>query len=377
MDFDLTEEQLQKQEEYKKFVDEEVVPTAKEFDLQSKVEMDLIKKMAGKGYLGAIVPKKYGGLDLDMITLGLLHEEFGRGYTSVQNILTVYGMALMGICKFGSKEHKEKWIAPILSGDIVPAFALTEPNVGSDIKSIETVAEKKEGSFVLNGKKKWITLGQIADLFLVFAKCGDKPTAFLVERNTPGVNVEPIKDVYGLRANMLAEIEFNNCEIPETNMVSKIGVGISNVAGFSLDIGRYTTAWGCVGLAQACLESSARYARKRKQFGQALRSHQLIGKMITEMIVETKAARLLCFNAGYSRETMSVDAVNDTLSAKYYASTAVTKIANMAVQIHGANGVGNEYPVQRYLRDSKIMELIEGATQLYELLISSNSIRNI
>lgn len=376
MNFELSSEQRECQEEFKTFVNEEVIPNANQFDSDELISAEFIKKLAEKGYLGASVPKVYGGKGYDAITLGLLNEEFGRGYGSAQNLLTVYGMVMQGILKCGSNEQKKYWIPRIISGEAIGAFALTEPNFGSDTKGMETAARKVEGGYILSGRKKWITLAQIADMFLIFAQCEGKYCTFILEKNTPGLTINPINGMLGLRANMLAELVLEECFIPQQNLVGKVGSGLSTVAAFALDQGRYTTAWGCIGIAQACLEKSISYSRNRIQFDSPIMHHQLVRKMVSEMVVGVKTGRLLCLNAGCLRDMRDPDCISETLVAKYYASKMVNSIATNAVQIHGATGCSLESPVQRYFRDAKIMELIEGSTQMHEILIASNAFRN-
>lgn len=212
---------------------------------------------------------------------------------------------------------------------------------------------------------------------MIFAKCEGKPTAFIVERFREGFNTKPMSGLLGARASMIAELSFENCRIPSQNLLGQIGTGLSHVALSSLDYGRYTIAWGCVGLAQACLEASIDYASKRVQFGRPIRENQLIQKMITEIAVQLKASRLLCFKAGYLKDTGDPDSIMETWSAKYYASTMVTMAADYAVQIHGGNGCHEGYPVERYFRDAKINEIIEGTTQMHELLIAAQEIVNV
>ncbi len=376
MKIELTKEQLDNQEEFHSFATKEIAPYAAKNDLEERTPPELIKKLADSGYLGSMIPKEYGGLDMDMITIGLLNEEVGKACSSVRGLLTVHGMVALAILRWGTKEQREYWLPKMASGKIIGAFGLTEPNVGSDAKSVETTAVYEDGKYILNGHKKWTTMGQIADIFLVFAKCDDKPTAFLVERTSPGFSTKPITDLIGCRASMIAELLLENCSIPEANIVGRIGTGLSHVALNSLDYGRYTVAWGCVGLGQACLEESLEYSRKRKQFGTSLRQNQLIQKMITEMVVDIKAARLLCFNAGYLKDIGDPDTIMETWNAKYFASKMVNKVAYDAVQIHGANGCSRQYPVERYYRDAKINEIIEGTSQMHEVLIATNAFRN-
>ena len=375
MKLELTPEQTRYQEEFRAFVDQEIIPYAARFDQDERLPNEIIQKLARKGYLGSMVPKQYGGLGLDMITLGILNEEVGRGCSSVRSLLTVHGMVSLAILRWGAPEQRDYWLPRLCSGEIIGAFGLTEPGVGSDAKSITTAAELTGEDYQINGSKKWITMGQIAGLFLIFAKYGDKPTAFLVESNRPGFSRRPITGLLGARASMVAELQFDNCRIPRENLIGREGAGLTHVALSSLDYGRYTIAWGCVGLGQACIEESIAYSRKRKQFGVVLREHQLIQKMITEMVVQVKAARLLCCKAGYLKDTGDPDSIMETWIAKYFASTMLTQVTGHAVQIHGANGCCREYPVERYYRDARINEIIEGTTQMHEVLIATNAIR--
>lgn len=370
MKIELTPQQKQAQFEFKAFVDEEIIPHADQYDRQEHTPNELIKKLAQKGYLGAALPKDKGGSGMDAIAFGLLNEEIGRGCSSLRSLLTVHNMVSQALLKWGNKFQKENWLPKLASGEIIAAFALSEPNVGSDAKSIETTATRSGDYYVLNGQKKWITYGQIANVFLVFAQDEGKPTAFLVEKNTPGLTVKPVFGMLGTRASMLAELHFNNCKIPLENLVCRQGFGFSHVASFALDYGRYSVAWGCVGIAQACLEACIQYTNKRQQFGVYLKEHQLIRQMIAEMVVNIKAAKLLCYQAGYLKDNSDPKSIMETSIAKYFASTTATKTANDAVQIHGANGCSSEYSVQRYLRDAKIMEIIEGSNQIQQITIA-------
>jgi glutaryl-CoA dehydrogenase (non-decarboxylating) len=375
MKIELTPEQKKYQAEFKAFADREIAPLAGENDREERIPPELIKKLTDQGYLGSMLSKDYSGNSMDMVTLGLLNEEIGRGCSSVRSLLTVHGMLGLALQRWGTEEQKKAWLPKMVTGEVIGAFGLTEPNVGSDAKSVETTATPSDGGYIINGRKKWITMGQIADLFLIFAQCEGKPTAFLVEKTSPGFSTKPIKGLLGARASMVAELHFDDCRVPKENLVGMVGTGLSHVALSALDYGRYTIAWGCVGLGQACLEESIYYARKRKQFGGPLRENQLIQKMITEMVVNVKAARLLCFQAGYLKEIGDPDSIMETWVAKYFASTMVVKVASDAVQIHGANGCCQEYPVERYYRDAKINEIIEGTSQMHEVLIATNAFR--
>ncbi|MBN3884990.1 MAG: acyl-CoA dehydrogenase family protein [Nostoc sp.] len=370
MKIELTSQQKDDKSKFIGFVNKEVVPHANSSDQEEYTSPKLIEKFAHQGYLGAVIPEEFGGKNMDMITYGLLNEEIGRGCSSLRSLLTVHSMVAYALCRWGNKSQKEYWLPKLSSGEVIAAFALSEPNVGSDAKSIETTATLSGDSYILNGQKKWITYGQIADVFLVFAQYSGKPSAFLVEKNSPGLLIQPISGMLGVRASMLAQLNFQDCRIPQENLVGRLGFGFSYVASSALDYGRYSVAWGSVGIAQACLEACIQYTSERKQFGVYLKEHQLIRQMITEMIVNVKAARLLCYQAGYLKEIGDPNSITETSIAKYFASTTATQVANNAVQIHGANGCTNEYSVARYLRDAKIMEIIEGSTQIQQIAIA-------
>jgi alkylation response protein AidB-like acyl-CoA dehydrogenase len=330
----------------------------------------LIKRIGEQGYLGLNLPVQHGGHGKDMITLGLLHEEAGRGCSSIRSLLTVHGMVAQSILLGGSAFLKKHWLSRLATGEVIGAYGLTEPKAGSIAQSVKTQAECAGDYYVLNGLKKWISFGQIAGVFLIFARCKGKPTAFLVERDTPGVSIEPIFGMPGTRAAMLAELHLKDCRIPKENRIGPEGSGFTQVLPATLEFGRYSVAWGSVGIAQACLEACMTYAGERKQFGSYLKDHYLIDKTLTDMITSVKAARLLCYQAGYYKDVCDPRTLTETLIAKYFASTMATRVANDAVRLHGANGCSSEYSVQRYLRDAKVMEIVEGSTQFLEMSIA-------
>lgn len=369
----LTQRQLNHKKEFKKFVDRDIIPYSAFHDQEERLHPKVIESLKKSMYLGSMIPKEYGGLGLDWITIGILNEEIGRGCSSVRSLLTVHGMVSLAIVKWGSEQQKKSLLPKLATGEILGAFALTEPEVGSDASSIETSAVSKGDSFIINGQKKWTTMAEIADIFLVFAKYNGEPAAFLVEGHSKGFYRSPMRGLMGVKASMIAEIQMDNCCIPQDNLVGTIGTGLSHVALHCLDYGRYTVAWGCVGLAQACLEESVRYSRKRTQFGRPIIENQLIKQMISHMVVNTKAGRQLCYKAGYLKDMADPDSIMETWAAKYFVATMVNKMASDAVQIHGANGISKDFPVERYLRDAKINEIIEGSTQIHEIFIANNT----
>jgi len=369
MKIDLSAQQKEDRAAFRAFTDEEIVPYANEYDRQERFPPELIKKLGQRGYLGYLIPKEYGGAGKDLITYGLLNEEIGRGCSSTRSLLTVHGMASRAVVKWGTKQQKQDLLPRLASGEVIGAFGMTEPAAGSDVEAVETTARFCCDHYVLNGVKKWVSFGQVADLFLIFGRCEGKHTAFLVERTSPGFSMKPVSGMLGVRASMLAELRMEECRIPKENVVGKIGFGLP-IASSALHYGRYSVAWGCVGIAQACLNACVEYSNRRKQFGKYLKDHQLIQKMISDMVTNLRAARLLCFQAGYCTEIKDAEAVMATLIAKYFASTTATKAATDAVQIHGANGCSGRFPVERYMRDARIMEIIEGSTQIQQITIA-------
>lgn len=375
--YGLNEAHLRAQSEFQTFTDKHIDPFANQWDREEVCPQSVIESLAEAGYLGVTISKNYGGSEMDPITFGLLCEELGKSSFSLVSLLTVHGMVCQVIKKWGSKKQQESWLPKLASGKILAAFALSEPDVGSDPNGVETIASPiDDESFLLNGKKKWISCGQIADLFLVFAKCEGRQTAFLLNRNTPNFHIKPIQGMYGFRSAMLAELSFVNCRVNKEDIVGKIGFGFSHVGSTALDHGRYCIAWGCVGLGQACLNASLSYATERKQFGEHLYKHQLIQQMIANMTTNIRAARALCIHAAYLKLHNEPDLIMETSIAKYFASQMALSAANDAVQIHGANGCSSEYSVQRYLRDAKIAEIIEGSSQIQQIIISQYAHQN-
>jgi glutaryl-CoA dehydrogenase (non-decarboxylating) len=355
--------------EFRAFATAEIAPFADAWDRAEEIPRELVGRLRELGYLGSNVSPEYGGLGRDMITYGLLTEEIAKGCSSVRSLLTVHDMVAHALARWGSRELRERYLPSMARAEVLGALALSEPNVGSDAKSVETTAVDDGDAWVLNGRKKWTTFGQIAGLFLTFASVGGQPAAFLVERESPGLTVTPLRGIVGTRASMLAELTFEDCRIPKAQLVGRVGFAISHVVAAALEQGRYSVAWGAVGIAQACLEASRAYAGERHQFGVPLADHQLIRAMLTDMIVDVRAARLLCLRAGSLRQSGDPGAFMETMAAKYFASRVATRSANDAVQIHGANGQTEDYPVARYLRDARVTEIIEGSTQIQQITI--------
>lgn len=368
--YQLTEKQVDKQALFREFVTSELIPVASRVDREEHIPVEVIKRMIEHRLWGTDIPQEYGGVGLDAISYGLLNEEIGSGCSNVRNMVGVQGMVSNAILKWGTKEQKQHWLPRMASGEIIGAFALTEPDIGSDAKNIVTSAVKDGTDYIITGKKKWITLGQNANLFLVFAQSVGKVGAFLLESGQKGFTTEPMNGLVGLSGSMLAELKFDSCRVPKENVIGKVGFGLTHVANYGLSYGRYSTAWGCVGLARACLDASIHYTETRKQFETFLKDHQLIKKMIADMMTNTEAARLLCIKAGHLLAEGNEKSIMETSVAKYFASTIAFKAATDAVQIHGANGCRADYPVERFMRDAKILEIVEGSTQIQQILIA-------
>lgn len=374
MIYGLTKQHQELRKEFEDFIKKEIAPYAAEFDKKEYLPRKIIKLLGDRGYLGIAIPTEYGGMGGDAISIGLLFEEIGKACTSVRSLLTVHSMVSIALQKYGNEEQKRQWLPQMATGKIIGAFGLTEPKAGSDTQGLETEGIQSKEGYVIQGMKKWITMGQVADIFLIFAKINNKPTAFLVNRKLPGLEIRSVRGMIGARASMLGEIMLDKCVVAEDCIVGQVGTGLTHVAAMSLDLGRYSIAWGCVGAMEACFKCSVKYAKKRNQFGHMIGSNQLIQKMLAEMLVEMNASKQLCLEAAFFRNAGDPESVLKTCIAKYYTSKALVKITADAMQIHGANGCSSEYPIERYYRDSKINEIIEGTSQIQELLIASYAI---
>ncbi|MEV5880467.1 acyl-CoA dehydrogenase family protein [Streptomyces sp. NPDC052101] len=363
----LTAQQEQARKEFRAFADRHIAPHADAWHRAQRTPPEIIRLLADEGLLGLSVPSAYGGGGCDAVTLGLLAAELGRACSSVRSLLTVHTMVAHAIARWGSRELKETWLPRLARGERIAALAVSEPGAGSDAAGVTTRLVRDGDDWVADGHKKWITYGETADLFLVVGRSEEGPTALLVERDTPGLRTELIEDMIGIRASMTANVYLEGCRIPGGNLLARPGLGVSHVVGAALDLGRYTVGWGCVGILDACLEASVDYAGRREQFGSLIKDHQLVRRLISDMYTHARAARLLCLEAGRLRDARDPGALAATSTAKYFAATTAGRAAADAVQLHGANGCSSDYPVQRLLGDSRVMEIIEGSAQLHQV----------
>ena len=378
MDFGLTEEQKMIQALARDFANNEIVPVARENDRQEKFPWEVLRKMAELGLLAGPIPTEYGGMGLDYVSHGLITEEIGRACSSVRTTLSVHiSLCQLTLLKWATEEQKRRYLPRLARGEIIGCFALTEPNVGSDAASIETTATRRGDGWVLNGAKTLISNGGVAGLAIIFAQT-DKSLghhgigAFLVERDAPGFTTKDIHGKLGLRSSNTAELFFEDCYVPQENVLGQIGDGFK-MALSALDSGRFSVAAGCVGIAQGCIDACIRYAQARHQFGRPIGSFQLVQELIAEMIVNTEAARLLVYRAAALKDK-GLPNTRETSIAKYFASEVALKAANDAIQVHGGYGYLDEYPVERYMRDARVASLYEGTSQIQKLIIARDAL---
>ena len=356
MRVELTAEQRAARAEFRAFAKEEVAPHADRFDREEAIPTALIGRLAERGDLGSLVSAEHGGLGRDMITYGLLTEELGKACSSVRSLLTVHDMVAHGIERWGSAALRERWLPPLARGRVIGALAVSEPGAGSDASGIETVALAEGDSFLLSGRKKWISFGQIAGLFLVLAKLEDKPTAFLVEREMPGVTVKPLAGITGTRASMLAEIFLDGCRVPKENLIGRPGFGVSAVISTALDHGRYSVAWGAVGLAQGCLDASRAYAAERRQFGRTIGSYQALRHLLADMYVRQSSMWSTVLYAAAALDDDLPDAEPTAAVAKAYVARSAREVAHGALQVFGGIAFTEEHQAHRFLRRIVVRE---------------------
>jgi butyryl-CoA dehydrogenase len=373
MDFDLTGEQELVRETARAFTDREIVQRARENARNGHFDRDLVGLMADQGYLGAIVPRAYGGAGLDYVTYGLVVEEIGRGDSAMRTVISVQtSLVCSSILAWGSEEQKRHYLPKLCSGEWLGCFGLTEPEAGSDAASQRTRATKVDGGWRLNGAKMWISLGNHARVALIFAQT--EPAlrhrglaCFLVDTADPGYQAQEIHHKMGLHGSDTASIALDDVFVPDDAVLGEVGKGF-RIAMSALDSGRYSVAAGCVGICQGCVEESVRYATERRQFDRPIASFQLVQAMLAEMRVRTDAARMLVWRAGFLRDRER-PCTTETSIAKLYATEAAVWCANEAIQVHGGAGYVDDHPVERWFRDVRVTTLYEGTSQIQKLII--------
>ena len=376
LNFDLSEEQRLLEQSVREWGAREVAPTIRELDREHRFDRAVFPQMAALGLLGISVPADYGGAGMDYLSLGLACEELEYVDTSLRVIMSVHvGLNSLTLLAWGTEDQKRRYLVPQAQGTKIATYGLTEPSAGSDARGIQTVAVKQGDRYLLTGEKIWISLADVADHFLVFAWTDlDKKkrrdtsgmSAFIVERGFAGFSSATLTQKWGILAGNTGSFKMEEVEVPRENLVGEEGEGFK-IAMFALDQGRYTVAAGATGLIRACRDASVKYAKERKTFGVEIGSHQLVKEMIAQMESDYQTSRLLWQRAGWLKNAGRRN-TRETGLAKWFATVASERAAGDAVQVHGANGYSDEYPVGRFYRNCKGAVIYEGTREIHKIM---------
>jgi glutaryl-CoA dehydrogenase (non-decarboxylating) len=376
MNFDFTDDHRLLEQSVREWGTREIAPRIRDLDRAHAFDPNILSQMAALGLLGICVPTEYGGAGMDYLALGLASEELEYVDTSLRVIMSVHvGLNCLSLLTWGTEAQKQQYLIPQAQGKKIATFGLTEPAAGSDVRGIQTVAVKAGDRYLLTGEKMWISLADVADHFLVFAwtdlekkKQRDTSglTAFLIERGFRGFSSGTIKEKWGILAGNTGYFKMDEVEVPDENVLGRPGEGFK-IAMFALDQGRYTVAAGATGLIRACRDASATYAKERKAFGVEIAQHQLVKQMIAEMESDYQVSRLLWMRAGWLKNVGRRN-TRETGLAKWYSTVASERAAGNAVQVHGANGYSDDYPVGRFYRNCKGAVIYEGTREVHTLM---------
>ena len=376
MNFDLSNDHRLLEQSVREWAAREVAPRIRDLDREHRFDRGIVPQMAELGLLGVCIPQEYGGAGMDYLCLGLASEELEYVDTSLRVILSVHvGLNSLTLLAWGTDDQKQRYLMPQAQGVKLATYGLTEPSAGSDARGIQTVAVRKGDRYFLTGEKMWISLADVADNFLVFAwtdlekKKQRDPSgmsAFIVERSFKGFSSATLTQKWGILAGNTGSFAMDEVEVPRENLVGREGEGFK-IAMFALDQGRYTVAAGATGLIRACRDASAAYAKTRKTFGVEIGSHQLVKEMIARMESDYQSARLLWQRAGWLKNVGRRNTRESGL-AKWFATVASERAAGDAVQIHGANGYSDEYPVGRFYRNCKGAVIYEGTREIHAIM---------
>jgi glutaryl-CoA dehydrogenase (non-decarboxylating) len=372
IDFQPTEENRLVQRTVRDFVTDEIAPHIREWDEKGEVHREVFARMADLGLLGAPIHAAWGGSGMDYVSFALICEELERGDTAFRVVQSVHvGLNSLTLMQWATEEQKQRWLVPQAKGEKLATFGLTEPGVGTDAGNLASTAKRDGDSYVLNGEKVWISLADLADHFLVFATVDRSKghrgiTAFVLERGMAGLTTGTLHGKLGIRAGNTGTITMDGVRVPADHRIGEEGEGFL-IAMSAIDQGRFTVAAGNVGLAQACLDASLKYAHERETFGDEIGRHQLVKQMLAKMVAGIEAGRLLVWRAGFLKNH-AVRNTRETSLAKWHATDHAVQSALDAIQIHGANGYSNEFPVERYLRNAKAAVIYEGTSQLHTLI---------
>ena len=376
IDFDLGEEHQLLENSVREWGAREVAPRIRELDREHRFDKNILTQMADMGLLGCSVPQEYGGAGMDYISLGIVSEELEYVDTSLRVIMSVHaGLNCLSLLTWGTEDQKQRYLVPQAQGKKIATYGLTEPAAGSDVRGIQTVAIKRGDNYYVTGEKMWISLADVADNFLVFAwtdleKKKNRDTsgisAFIIERAFKGFSSGTLKEKWGILAGNTGFFKMDEVEVPAANLLGREGEGFK-IAMFALDQGRYTVAAGATGLIKACRDASTKYALERQTFGQRIAEHQLVKEMIAQMESDYQASRLLWMRAGALKNAGRRN-TRETGLAKWYSTVASERAAGDSVQIHGANGYSDEYPVGRFYRNCKGAVIYEGTREIHKLM---------
>ena len=379
MNFELTEDQLLIKEMARDFARKEIEPRANSLEKSHQFPTELLEKLADLGILGMSIPPQYDGIKTDTLSLILVLEEISRVLPSLSVIVSVHcSLFCYAILKFGSDRQKNKYLPRAAKGELLGAFALTEPGAGSDIFGLNTKAEKKGDFYHINGTKAWVTTGSDALAHVLFATTksqqGERQlSAFIVEKDFPGLRIAKIEEKMGLHASVTAEVVLEDCQVPAENLLGEEGQG-AKIALHCLDGSRIGIAAQSVGLSQRALDEAARYAKQRQAFGKPIADLQAIQFMIADMATPLDSARLLTYRACFLQD-QGISFSKEASMAKLFASEAANKIAYMALQIHGGYGYSKEFPVEQLYRDARVLTIYEGTSEIQRLVISRHLLR--
>jgi len=374
MDVFLNEKNQAVRRSVRAFCERELMPIAKDLDLEARFPWEVVEKMGKLGYFGIQVPKEFGGAGMDAVSYVIVIEEISRACAGLGLCLTVhYGVGVYPIMAFGTDEQKNKWIPPLAKGEKIGAFCLTEPNAGTDPGGIEATAFRDGDHYVVNANKVFVTNGGVADVCLIFARTnaegGHKGISVIVaERGTPGFVVGDLEDLCGMRANPVSSIRLYDCRVPVGNLIGKEGMGLQ-IGLKALDTGRMGIAAQALGIAQAAFDEALRYAKERRQFGVPIAKHQAIQMMIADMATQIDAARLMVYRAAVM-DNQGQPLSRVAAMAKLFASETACNVTDLAVQIHGGYGYSKSYPVERYYRDARVTRIYEGTSEIQRVVIA-------
>ena len=372
MDFILTADHDAIRKTAREFCQCELVPHLRDWDRAQQLPREVIRKMGAEGLLGVCIPRRYGGLGCDYLSLGIVSEELERADSAFRVLIAVHlGLNSLALFQWGNEAQKQQYLVPQARGEKLGAFGLTEPGAGSDVAGISTTAQHDGSTYILNGEKMWIGCADIADHFLIFAYTDRAAkhrgiSAFIVERDFDGVTTSSIHHKLGGRIGNVGSINLEDVRVPAANRVGEEGDGFK-IAMSALDNGRYTVASGAVGLIEACLEASVAYAKKRETFGQPIGKHQLVQQKIANMVAGRDIGRLLYYQVGWMKN-QGMRCTREVSLAKWTNCQNAFQAADDAIQIHGAHGYSDEYPVERYFRNARGALIYEGTQEIHQLI---------